>query len=358
MRHAFRRYDSRRLSNIFPNALPIIENMGVGVYSEHPYKAKLASGRPFWIQDFDLINESGVAVDFDAIELRFEEGFLAILQGEAENDGLNRLIFCADLSWRQTSLLRCYAKHIQQLGLPFSQAYMEDVLVAHSNLVPLLVEKFELQLDPSISKSRRSRELKRVDAAVARGVDKAKNVDEDRILNAFAGGINATLRSNYFLTDNGKPKGYISIKLDPSLLPEVPLPKPKFEVFVYSPEVEGVHLRGGDIARGGLRWSDRREDFRTEVLGLMKAQVVKNTVIVPNGAKGGFFPKRAPAGDRDAMTPRRAAEKMVRGIDGAELMVVPGGTHYVAVEYPELVNLRVEKFFHERGYPSAPDGGS
>ena len=132
-------------------------------------------------------------------------------------------------------------------------------------------------------------------------MSRARNVDEDRILSAFAGGIAATLRSNYFLTVDGKPKAFISIKLDPDQLPEVPLPKPKYEVFVYSPEVEGVHLRGGDIARGGLRWSDRREDFRTEVLGLMKAQVVKNTVIVPTGAKGGFFPKRAPSGDRDAI---------------------------------------------------------
>ena len=134
-----------------------------------------------------------------------------------------------------------------------------------------------------------------------RALKRASNVDEDRILSAFAGGIEATLRSNYYLTDDGEPKPYISIKLDPQRLPEVPLPKPKFEIFVYSPEVEGVHLRGGDVARGGLRWSDRREDFRTEVLGLMKAQVVKNTVIVPTGAKGGFFPKRAPKGDREAV---------------------------------------------------------
>ncbi len=283
------------------SALPVIENMGVKVFSERPYEATLASGRSFWIQDFHLVNESDRAVDIDAVDTRFEDCFLAVLSGKAENDGLNRLVFNAGLDWRQITLLRCYAKHIQQLGLPFSQAYMEDVLVAHADLVPLLVELFELQFNPAVGRSRRSRELKRVNAAVARGVAKARNVDEDRILTAFAGGISATTRTNYFLTEDGKPKSYISIKLDPSQLPEIPLPRPKFEVFVYSPEVEGVHLRGGDIARGGLRWSDRREDFRTEVLGLMKAQVVKNTVIVPTGAKGGFFPKRAPTSDRDAI---------------------------------------------------------
>ncbi len=283
------------------DAMPVIENMGVRVYSERPYMAELTSGQSFWIQDFHLVNESGVEVDFEAVDVRFEECFLAVSRGDAENDGLNRLVFCGGLDWRQTALLRCYAKHIQQLGVPFSQAYMEDVLIAHADLVPLLIKQFELQFDPAIASSRRNRDLKRVRAAVERGVAKARNVDEDRILTAFAGGIEATLRTNYFLTEDGNPKSYISIKLDPARLPEIPLPRPKYEVFVYSPEVEGVHLRGGDIARGGLRWSDRREDFRTEVLGLMKAQVVKNTVIVPTGAKGGFFPKRAPVGDREAI---------------------------------------------------------
>ena len=284
------------------NALPVLEHMGVDVYSERPYEAVLQSGQSFWIQDFHLHHESGDAVDPELIDAPFEECFMAVLRGAVESDGLNRLIIGAGLNWRQVSLLRCYAKHAQQLGLPFSQAYMEDVLFAHSGLVQLLIKQFELQFDPKISRTRRRRELQTVCAAVARGVAKAKNVDEDRILTAFAGGISATLRTNYYLTeDDGKPKHYISIKLDPHRLPEVPLPRPKFEIFVYAPEVEGVHLRGGEIARGGLRWSDRREDFRTEVLGLMKAQVVKNTVIVPTGAKGGFFPKRAPVDDRDAI---------------------------------------------------------
>ena len=145
-------------------------------------------------------------MDIEAVDRRFEDCFLAVLSGAAENDGLNRLVFYAGLDWRQTSLLRCYAKHILQLGLPFSQAYMEDVLVAHANLVPLLVEQFELQFDPAVAKSRRRRELTRVSAAVERGVAKAKNVDEDRILTAFSGAINATLRTNYFLREGGRPK--------------------------------------------------------------------------------------------------------------------------------------------------------
>ncbi len=282
-------------------ALPILEEMGSAVYTEHPYEAKLPSGQSFWIQDFHLRHESGTAIDAEAVSERFEQCFMAVLDGEAEDDELNRLVVAAELHWRQVALIRTYAKHILQLGVPFSQSYMADVLVAHSDLTRALVRLFELQFDPDLSKSGRKRETKEVRRKVQRGLRKARNVDEDRILTAFAGGIDATLRSNYFQTIDGKPKSYISIKLDPSKLPEIPLPKPKYEVFVYSPEVEGVHLRGGDIARGGLRWSDRREDFRTEVLGLMKAQVVKNTVIVPTGAKGGFFPKRAPTGDRDAI---------------------------------------------------------
>ncbi len=283
------------------DALPVIENMGLAVYSERPYKAELHSGGSFWIQNFFLRHSKSDAIDFDAISSRFEECFLAVLNGKAENDRLNRLVMNAGLDWRETSLLRCYTKHIQQLGLPFSQAYMEDVLERHAGLVRLLVDKFALQFDPGIPVTRRRRELSKVNAAVERGVARARNVDEDRILTAFAGGIEATLRTNYYLLEDGEPKPYISIKLDPAKLPEIPLPRPKFEIFVYSTEVEGVHLRGGEIARGGLRWSDRREDFRTEVLGLMKAQIVKNTVIVPTGAKGGFYPKQAPADDRDAI---------------------------------------------------------
>lgn len=284
------------------DALPVLEDMGVDVYTERPYEMMLEEDDLFWIQDFHLRHESGTEIDVLSASTRFEECFMEVLAGRVENDGLNRMILSADLDWRQTSLLRCYAKYLQQLGIPFSQDYMEDVLVSHSGLVKRLVQQFESQFDPQLSKTKRSRQMNAIVPAVKRGLARAKNVDEDRILTAFACAVRATLRTNYYQTsDNGGPKPCIAIKLDPSQLPDAPLPRPKYEIFVYSTEVEGVHLRGGDIARGGLRWSDRREDFRTEVLGLMKAQVVKNTVIVPTGAKGGFFCKRMPAGDRDAV---------------------------------------------------------
>jgi len=287
---------------VLSEAFPILEDMGVNVYTEHPYELTLNSGESFWIQDFHLRRENDNALDLESVAPQFEECFMQVLAGRVENDGLNRLILGAKLDWRQISLLRCYTKYLVQLGIPFSQTYMEEVLFAHSASVRLLIEQFEMQFDPGLSNAKRKTNLKSNLAAVRRAVAKARNVDEDRILSAFAGAISATLRTNYFQKDaDGNVKSCISIKLDPSALREVPLPKPKFEIFVFSPDVEGVHLRGGDIARGGLRWSDRREDFRTEVLGLMKAQVVKNTVIVPTGAKGGFFPKRLPTGDRDAI---------------------------------------------------------
>lgn len=285
---------------LLSHVLPVLEDMGTEVYGEHPYKIQLKSGELFWIQDFELRYPGTSDLDIDEAAERFQEGFARSQSGEVENDGLNRLILAAGLDWRQTALIRCYAKYLQQLGIPFSQSYMEDVLVDHSETIGKLVTQFELQFQPGVSKKRRQDELVKITASIRRRVARARNLDEDRILTAFSGAVSATVRTNYFQRlDDGKHKSYISIKLNPAMLPEVPLPKPKFEIFVYSPRVEGVHLRGGSIARGGLRWSDRREDFRTEVLGLMKAQVVKNTVIVPTGAKGGFFPKQIPSGSRD-----------------------------------------------------------
>ena len=287
---------------VLSEALPILENMGVDVYTERPYELKLEEADAFWIQDFHLRLEGGNEIDIEAGAPRFEECFMRALVGDVEDDGLNRLILVAELDWRQAVLMRTYTKYLLQLGMPFSQAYMEDVLVAHAGAVRLLVRQFEAQFDPSLSQKARNEIRDDTVSAVRRAVARARNVDEDRILNAFAGAFAASLRTNYYIVDDqGQPKPYLSIKFDPKRMPEVPLPRPSFEIFVYSPDVEGVHLRGGEIARGGLRWSDRREDFRTEVLGLMKAQVVKNTVIVPTGAKGGFFCKHLPTDDRDAM---------------------------------------------------------
>ncbi|HZW60200.1 MAG TPA: NAD-glutamate dehydrogenase domain-containing protein, partial [Woeseiaceae bacterium] len=294
----FRKDEPLLLSHV----LPVLEDMGTEVHSERPYKVVLRNGVVFWIQDFMLAYPGTAELDLASAAERFQEGFHRALTNEAENDGFNKLILGAGLDWRQTSLLRCYAKYLQQLRIPFSQKYMEDVLAAHANVARNLVEQFELQFDPALAAKKRSPALERIVTSIQRAISRARNLDEDRILTAFAGAISATLRTNYYQrTADGQPRDRLSIKLDPGQLREVPLPKPRFEIFVYSPRVEGVHLRAGEVARGGIRWSDRREDFRTEVLGLMKAQVVKNTVIVPTGAKGGFVPKQLPAGDRDAV---------------------------------------------------------
>ena len=209
-------------------ALPLLEDMGVDVYTEHPYELKLRSGDAFWIQDFHLRHESGTELDVEAIARRFEDCFMAVLSGSAENDGLNRLILSARLDWRQTAVLRCYSKYLQQLRIPFSQTYMEDVLVSHARFVRLLVQQFELQFNPRVSSAKRQKEMASLQAAVSRELMKAKNVDEDRILSALSGAIGATLRTNYYLRNaDQEPYSYLSIKLDPSQLPEVPLPPPQ-----------------------------------------------------------------------------------------------------------------------------------
>ncbi len=289
-------------SFLLSNVLPVLEDMGVEVWGERPYKVRLADDELFWIQDFELRYPGSADLDVETAADRFEECFHKVVTHHVENDGFNRLVLAAELDWREVSLVRCYGKYLQQLRIPFSQDYLEDVLAAHAGVARLLIEQFRAQFDPSIGPKRRVDLLKSVKDDIKRGVERAKTLDEDRILRAFAGVVDATLRTNFFQTDaNGDSKPYISIKLDPGKVPEMPLPRPRFEVFVYAPDVEGVHLRAGEVARGGIRWSDRREDFRTEVLGLMKAQVVKNTVIVPTGAKGGFVPKRLPDGDRDVV---------------------------------------------------------
>ena len=297
--------------------LPFLEDMGTDVYTERPYRMRLRSGDSFWIQDFQLHFDNAGDIDFETADARFREGFRRALVGEAESDNFNELILTAGLSGRQISLIRCYAKYILQLGIPFSQNSMEEVLVNHSDLAAALVRQFELQFDPSIPKKNREEEIASCTASISRAIARARSLDEDRILSAFSGAISATLRTNFFQRDeDGNPRPCISIKLDPVRIPEAPRPKPKYEIFVFSPRVEGVHLRGGNIARGGIRWSDRREDFRTEVLGLMKAQVVKNTVIVPTGAKGGFFPKKLPDGDREAIMAEGIAcyQQFIRGL--------------------------------------------
>jgi glutamate dehydrogenase len=274
--------------------LPMLENFGLRVVAEHPYQVPVES-RSVWIQDFELEARDAKRVDTGKLEPLFKEAFLATWRGEVENDGFNRLLLCAGLSAREIVVVRAYCRYLLQTGIPFSQAYMERVLVAQAAITRQLVRLFETQF--ALKGKSREAAAERIRAGIVRALDKVQSLDEDRILRAYLTVMRATLRTNYYQTTaDGAAKSWVSFKLDPHAIPDLPLPRPKFEIFVYSPRVEGVHLRMAYVARGGLRWSDRREDFRTEVLALMKAQNVKNTVIVPAGAKGGFYPKRLPAG--------------------------------------------------------------
>ncbi|MCO8304935.1 NAD-glutamate dehydrogenase [Streptomyces hygroscopicus] len=283
--------------------LPVLNTLGVEVVDERPYELRCSDRTTAWIYDFGLrlpLREGETLAD-DARE-RFQNAFAAVWTGRAESDDFNQLVLGAGLDWRQAMVLRAYAKYLRQAGSTFSQSYMEDTLRNNVHTTRLLVSLFEARMSPE--RQRAGLELtdallEELDAAL----DQVASLDEDRILRSFLTLIKATLRTNHFQDNgDGKPHDYLSIKLDPQAVPDLPAPRPAYEIWVYSPRVEGVHLRFGKVARGGLRWSDRREDFRTEILGLVKAQMVKNTVIVPVGAKGGFVGKRLPdpSVDRDA----------------------------------------------------------
>jgi glutamate dehydrogenase len=277
--------------------LPTFEHMGARVVDERPYEIGRADGSSVWIYDFGLrCATDGV----EEVRELFQDAFLGVWRGELEDDGLNGLVLGASLTGREVTIVRAIAKYLRQAGIAFSDAYMERTLIAHPGITVLLVKLFQARLDPD---HRDAEAAKRIAGEIERAVDAVVSLDEDRILRSFAAVVTATLRTNYFQVDTqGAAKSYLSFKLDPSQIPVLPLPRPKFEIFVYSPRVEGVHLRGGKVARGGLRWSDRREDFRTEILGLMKAQMVKNALIVPVGSKGGFVLKRPPSeGGREAL---------------------------------------------------------
>lgn len=276
---------------VLSDVLPILEQMGLRVEGERPSRIRFHDGTKVWISDFDLTYSSAKSLDIKAIKDIFLDAFKHIWFGHVENDGFNRLVLEANLTWQEAALLRAYTKYFRQIGFTFSQAYIEDALVANSEITRALVQLFSLRFDPHHKQDRA--DTADLVAYIEQMLDAVKSLDEDRILRRFLEVIQATLRSNYYQRDEqNEPKTYLSLKFDPALISDLPLPRPKYEIFVYSPRVEGVHLRAGKVARGGLRWSDRREDFRTEVLGLMKAQKVKNTVIVPEGAKGGFVLKR------------------------------------------------------------------
>ncbi|WP_339800232.1 NAD-glutamate dehydrogenase, partial [uncultured Marinobacter sp.] len=313
------------------DVMPIFENLGFRVIGEHPFEVTNHSGGRVWIHDFSLQTRSGQIVDIHRIRPIFEELFRRVWFGEAENDGFNRLLLSAYLGWREIAILRTYARYMQQIRFSNSQSFIASTLVNHVALTGQLLELFDVRFNPvrnqSAGKSRAAQQKLALEFNA--GLDEVENLSEDRVLRLYLELIQATLRTNYFqMAADGKPKAYISVKLDPHSISDVPLPLPMYEIFVYSPQVEGVHLRGGKVARGGLRWSDRFEDYRTEILGLVKAQQVKNAVIVPVGAKGGFVAKQLPEpSDREAFQREGIAayKTFIRGLLDITDNLVPEG---------------------------------
>ncbi|MEE1883547.1 NAD-glutamate dehydrogenase [Pseudomonas soli] len=281
------------------DVLPILENLGLRVLGEFPYRLRHASGREFWIHDFAFTYSEGLNLDIQQLNDTFQDAFVHIVKGDAENDAFNRLVLTAGLPWRDVALLRAYARYLKQIRLGFDLGYIASTLNNHTDIARELTRLFKTRfyLARKLTNEDLDDKQQRLEQAILTALDDVQVLNEDRILRRYLDLIKATLRTNFYQPDaNGQNKSYFSFKFNPKLIPELPKPVPKFEIFVYSPRVEGVHLRFGNVARGGLRWSDREEDFRTEVLGLVKAQQVKNSVIVPVGAKGGFLPRRLPLG--------------------------------------------------------------
>ncbi len=293
--------------------LPMLQCMGVLVLEERPFTVVRPDGLKVWIYQFKIRPDASMPdpttatqQEWNGTAQRFADAVTAIWHGRAEIDRFNELVLRAGLTWQQVAVLRAYAKYLRQSAFPYSQAHIESVLNDNAETSRSLVALFEAMFDPESAE--KGLDAQAAAAAVAADIDALVSLDTDRVLRAFASMIQATLRTNYFVTDenSARAQNVLSVKLNPQLIDELPLPRPKFEIFVYSPRVEGVHLRFGYVARGGLRWSDRREDFRTEILGLVKAQAVKNAVIVPVGAKGGFVVKQPPASTGDAAADRDA----------------------------------------------------
>ncbi len=299
------------------DVIPIIENLGLRAISERPYMLKFEDEKLAWINDFSVHYTRGSKFKIDEIRELFQNAFTRVWFGDAENDGFNQLVLAAGLDWRQVSVLRTYAKYFKQISFTFSQEYIETALNNNAVIAKKLVHLFELRFHPDKSDHREDHVQTVVDE-IFNDLDNVANLDEDKIIRHYVQAINSTIRTNYYQLDaHGAPKKYISMKLNSKLIPGVPRPAPMFEIFVYSPQFEGVHLRCGKVARGGLRWSDRKEDFRTEILGLMKAQQVKNAVIVPSGAKGGFVAKQLPlSGAREEILAEgiRCYQQFIRGL--------------------------------------------
>ena len=288
------------------SAIPIFENLGLFVLSETGYPVRVG-GRVVtgMIQDVRMRTADGTPVAFDAVEGSFEDAFAAAWNGRTENDGFNKLILSLGIGWREAALLRALSKYRGQSGMDPTQAVQETALADYPHIARLLLDLFHTRLDPDLPEdlNARTRAAEGIYAKIMSALEQVPALDHDRVLRRLAALIGAIVRTNFYQTDSdGRSKAHISFKVASSTLADLPEPKPYREIFVWSPQVEGVHLRFGPVARGGLRWSDRRDDFRTEVLGLVKAQQVKNAVIVPNGSKGGFFPKQLPRNaSRDAI---------------------------------------------------------
>ncbi len=281
------------------DVLPILENLGLRVVSERPYGIRDDNSEAvYWVQEFTMLYGLSDISDLEEVKEEFEDAFARIWFGEAESDSFNRLLVGTRLSWREIALLRAYARYLLQLNFPYSVEYIAETMAEHLQITALIVELFLTRFSPVFDGDedwRGEREMD-VEQRILSSLEEVQNLGQDRIIRQYVKLIKATLRTNFFQQQpGGGLKSYISFKLRPAAIPDIPKPVPMFEVYVYSPRVEGVHLRGGKVARGGLRWSDRQEDFRTEVLGLVKAQQVKNAVIVPVGAKGGFVARQLKA---------------------------------------------------------------
>ena len=273
------------------DVMPMLENLGLRVVGESPYQVITANNIVYWVLDFSMLHSRRGGIDLTEARDRFQNAFADIWQGTLESDGFNRLVLNAGLTGREVTVLRCYARYMRQVGFPFSQQYIEDTLTYHNDIACDLVRLFQLRFNTKCHHSDQSEQV--LISKLEQKLELVESLDDDRIIRRYIDMISATVRTNYYQHDNDhQPKHCLAIKLLPTQIPDIPAPIPMFEIFVYAPDVEGVHLRAGKIARGGLRWSDRQEDFRTEILGLVKAQQVKNTVIVPVGAKGGFVCKR------------------------------------------------------------------
>ncbi|WP_058535675.1 NAD-glutamate dehydrogenase [Legionella saoudiensis] len=270
--------------------LPMLENMGLRTYTERPYKIVL-NEQQYWISDFNVTSTHSSALDIEQLKDIFSDALLQITRGACEDDGFNKLVLGAGLSWRELNIIRAYAKYMHQVGFRFSQQYLEKIIDTHASIAKMLIQLFSLKFSPEQNAATK-KAMEQLEHDIQTHIDAISSLDEDYIIRYFWSLIKATLRTNYYQNIDGHHQEYLSFKLDSAKVPDLPPGQPMFEIYVYSPRFEGIHLRSAKVSRGGIRWSERPEDFRTEILGLMKAQKVKNSVIVPSGAKGGFILKR------------------------------------------------------------------